>query len=208
MPFVILFTLCFFYLVFYLVYKLVVLAANAIVDSSMRKEVIDGEIAEKGAKFTFKIKDWFTWNVQTNNEKGTAGGNIKINFPVKSALALAVICFVLCAVCMIWPPTAFLVPAIFFLFALYYFQKWWRTLQVVKSVEDWYAHTSIPEFAKRQLARHAAKGMVGGVCAGLNEYTGVYTGIIRILFIATSFAGGLGIIIYGFLWFILPNRTI
>lgn len=208
MPFLILIVLCLFYTVLYIIYRAVVFIAKGVIDSKLRKDIIDGEIAEKGANFKFKIKDWFSWSVNTINEKGTASGSIKMNFPVKSALALALICFAICGVCFVYPPTALLIPAIFLLFTLYYLRQWWRALKVVKTVEDWYEQTPIHEFAQRRLARVPNKGIVAGLCAGLNEYTGIQAGYIRIAFIGTTFIGGAGIIAYGFLWFVLPVKNV
>ena len=207
MPIVILFVLCVFYALFYFAYKVIVIAANNVLESNLRREIIDGEIGEKGAKFSFKVKDWFTWNVQTNNEKGTAGGNIKINFPIKSALGLAVVCLILSGLCLAFPITSFLIPLILFSFAAFYFLKWWKALGVVKSLENWYEQTEVAKFAKKQLARTQSQGMIAGICKGLNEYTGINTGIFRGTFVITTFFGGAGFVAYGFLWFVLPNKN-
>ena len=130
--FAIIILLAFFYLVFFLIYKVIVYIANKQLKSNftdLRKEIVDGDIGEKGIKVTLKLKDWFNWNIQTNNEKGTAGGNIKINFPIKSALGIAIVCFTLCILSVTIPITKYLVPTILFSFGVYHLVKWWRALQ-------------------------------------------------------------------------------
>ena len=201
--------LALFELALFLAYKALVYVANQrlmVNFTDLRKEIVDGEIAEKGIKVTLKLKDWFNWNIQTNNEKGTAGGNIKINFPVKSALGLAIICFILCILSATFKVTAYLVPLIMLSFGVYYLIKWWRALQLVKSLDEWFQNSEIYAFTKKRLYRSPNKYILGGVCSGLSEYTGIGVGITRITFIVITFAtGGIAAAGYGLLWIVVPN---
>jgi phage shock protein PspC (stress-responsive transcriptional regulator) len=50
-------------------------------------------------------------------------------------------------------------------------------------------------------------GRIAGVCAGLGEEFHISVTLIRVLFVlATIFSGGLGLIVYIALWFIMPKR--
>src|SRR6185295_8929006 len=105
---------------------------KGLVRSETRKEIIDAEVTGKGSRLTLKLKQWFNWNVQVNYEKGTAGGNIKLNFPVKSAIGLAFICLAISILCASLPLTSWLVPLIFALFAGYHFLNWYRSLKIAQ----------------------------------------------------------------------------
>lgn len=48
--------------------------------------------------------------------------------------------------------------------------------------------------------------MVAGVCAGLGEYFSLDPILFRILFVALTFAGGSGVLIYIILIFIIPEE--
>jgi phage shock protein C len=48
--------------------------------------------------------------------------------------------------------------------------------------------------------------MLGGVCGGLGEYFDIDPVIVRLLFVALAFAGGLGIILYIIAWIIIPRN--
>ena len=47
--------------------------------------------------------------------------------------------------------------------------------------------------------------MVGGVCGGLAEYSGIDPLLWRVGFVALAFAGGTGVIIYLLLWLLMPS---
>ncbi|HRR92978.1 MAG TPA: PspC domain-containing protein, partial [Bacteroidales bacterium] len=47
--------------------------------------------------------------------------------------------------------------------------------------------------------------MIGGVCAGIAAYWHIEPLVIRIIFLALVFAGGLGLLIYLILWIVLPE---
>src|SRR5438093_4910039 len=57
----------------------------------------------------------------------------------------------------------------------------------------------------RVLRRDPANGIVAGVCAGLARQLGVDPLLVRAAFVATTFAGGLGIALYGLAWLLLPE---
>ncbi|MCF7858577.1 MAG: PspC domain-containing protein [Candidatus Cloacimonetes bacterium] len=59
---------------------------------------------------------------------------------------------------------------------------------------------------KTKLARSWEKRMIAGVCGGFSQYLGWDVSLIRIAFIAMAFAGGVGIFLYFFFWFIFPNE--
>ena len=54
------------------------------------------------------------------------------------------------------------------------------------------------------LRRDRSNGVVAGVCAGIAKQTGVDAAVIRIVFVALVFAGGIGLILYVLLWALLP----
>src|SRR4051812_35015945 len=54
------------------------------------------------------------------------------------------------------------------------------------------------------LRRDPAHGIVAGVCAGLARQLGVDVLVVRVAFVAGSFAGGLGIVLYVLAWLLLP----
>ncbi len=45
----------------------------------------------------------------------------------------------------------------------------------------------------------------GGVCGGLSEYIGIDVSIISLLFVVLSFVGGVGLIAYIVMWFVIPD---
>lgn len=58
---------------------------------------------------------------------------------------------------------------------------------------------------KRMLYRHPSQGILGGVCSGIADFTGMDAALIRILwFVATVATGGGGILAYATLWLLLP----
>jgi phage shock protein PspC (stress-responsive transcriptional regulator) len=46
--------------------------------------------------------------------------------------------------------------------------------------------------------------MIGGVCGGLAEYSGIDALLYRVGFVALAFAGGSGVLIYLLLWLLMP----
>ncbi|MDX6660813.1 MAG: hypothetical protein QOJ55_1635 [Solirubrobacteraceae bacterium] len=58
--------------------------------------------------------------------------------------------------------------------------------------------------AYRSLWRDPQHGLVAGVCAGLAERLGVDPLLLRAAFVAATAAGGVGVVAYAVLWFLLP----
>jgi phage shock protein PspC (stress-responsive transcriptional regulator) len=58
--------------------------------------------------------------------------------------------------------------------------------------------------AYRSLWRDPEHGLVAGVCAGLAERLGVDPLLLRAAFVAATAAGGVGVVVYGVLWLLLP----
>jgi phage shock protein C len=54
------------------------------------------------------------------------------------------------------------------------------------------------------LRRSATDKMIGGVCGGLAEHTGIDSLVWRAGFLALSFAGGAGFLAYLLLWVLMP----
>src|SRR3954468_18704697 len=54
------------------------------------------------------------------------------------------------------------------------------------------------------LRRDPAHGVLGGVCAGVARQLGVDPLVVRVAFVAASFAGGLGLALYLLGWALLP----
>ncbi len=59
----------------------------------------------------------------------------------------------------------------------------------------------------RRLYAIEGEKKLAGICAGLGEFFRMDPNIFRILFVVSAFAGGLGLIIYVILYFILPRRN-
>jgi signal transduction histidine kinase len=62
-----------------------------------------------------------------------------------------------------------------------------------------------PAATARRLYRRPDLGIAGGVATGIAEHLGVPTKIIRIAFVGLSFAGGLGVALYGAYLIVLPT---
>ena len=54
------------------------------------------------------------------------------------------------------------------------------------------------------LRRDRGDAVIGGVCAGLGRRLGIDPIVLRVVFIAATAAGGLGLIAYGLAWALLP----
>jgi len=61
-----------------------------------------------------------------------------------------------------------------------------------------------PQPAVHPLQRGADR-RIAGVCAGLADYFGVDTWLVRLIFVALLFAGGIGLVIYVVLWVVMPD---
>ena len=63
-----------------------------------------------------------------------------------------------------------------------------------------------PSAAPRRepLRRDHAHRLVGGVCAGIGRHLGIDPLVVRIVFVAAATAGGVGIVLYGLAWVLVP----
>jgi len=59
--------------------------------------------------------------------------------------------------------------------------------------------------ARRNLYRSCKSRVLGGVCGGLGEYFDVDPVLIRLLFLISIIAGGIGFVVYLFAWLVIPN---
>jgi signal transduction histidine kinase len=64
--------------------------------------------------------------------------------------------------------------------------------------------TAAHHAGSRSLRRDRSNGVVAGVCAGIAKQAGVDVVLVRIVFVALAFAGGLGIVLYLLLWAFVP----
>ncbi|MGY1650132.1 PspC domain-containing protein [Geodermatophilus sp. SYSU D01119] len=64
--------------------------------------------------------------------------------------------------------------------------------------------TALPPTPRRELRRARSGAMLGGVSAGLADYSGIDTVLWRVLFVALTLAGGAGIVLYAALWVLTP----
>jgi signal transduction histidine kinase len=58
----------------------------------------------------------------------------------------------------------------------------------------------------RRLCRWPDEGRLAGVAAGIAEHVRVNVRLVRVIFVVLSFAGGLGLALYGAYWIVLPTR--
>jgi signal transduction histidine kinase/phage shock protein PspC (stress-responsive transcriptional regulator) len=61
------------------------------------------------------------------------------------------------------------------------------------------------QHASRRIQRSSSDRIVAGVAAGIGDYFGVDPTIVRLAFVALTFAGGFGIVAYGVLWMLIPS---
>ena len=62
--------------------------------------------------------------------------------------------------------------------------------------------------ARPQLRRSGTDKMLGGVCGGLAEYSGIDTVLWRIGFVALTLTTGSGIVVYPILWVLMPSAPV
>jgi phage shock protein PspC (stress-responsive transcriptional regulator) len=72
---------------------------------------------------------------------------------------------------------------------------------------SWEPPTPPPGPPARPQLRRSNDKMIGGVCGGLAEYSGIDPLLWRIGFVALAFAGGSGILVYLLLWLLMPHAT-
>ena len=57
---------------------------------------------------------------------------------------------------------------------------------------------------REPLRRDRAHRLVAGVCAGIGRHLRIDPLIVRIVFVAAATAGGVGILLYGLAWVLVP----
>jgi phage shock protein C len=62
--------------------------------------------------------------------------------------------------------------------------------------------------AARRLRRSGTDRMVGGVCGGLADCTGIDPVLWRVGFVGLTVAGGSGVLVYVFLWMLAPAEPL
>lgn len=90
------------------------------------REAVQMQRKGSGKSLRLKLASVFAWQVSINEEKGTAGGSIKLNFPIRSSLLVGLLCLGLAF--FIGPISQFVVPIIFLLFAVHHLGRWLRSL--------------------------------------------------------------------------------
>jgi phage shock protein C len=58
---------------------------------------------------------------------------------------------------------------------------------------------------RRQLRRSGTEKMLGGVCGGLAEYSGIDPVLWRVGFVGLTLFGGAGVVVYLLLWVLMPS---
>lgn len=58
----------------------------------------------------------------------------------------------------------------------------------------------------KKLYRSKKNQMICGVCAGIGDYLNVDSNVVRLIFAATTFAGGISIIVYILAALIIPTE--
>jgi phage shock protein C len=66
----------------------------------------------------------------------------------------------------------------------------------------------IPAPTRPELRRSGTDRMLGGVCGGLAEYSGIDAVLWRVGFVGFTIAGGAGLVVYLLLWVLLPSAPL
>lgn len=59
---------------------------------------------------------------------------------------------------------------------------------------------------EKKLYRSRTKRLIGGVCGGLADFTGLDATIIRLVWAAAIFFAGTGLLLYLLCWIIIPEE--
>ena len=73
----------------------------------------------------------------------------------------------------------------------------WIAIPASDALED--------ETSAKKMYRDTDKRVIGGVASGVAAFWGIDSTIVRVIFIATTFAGGLGLVVYVIMWIALPE---
>jgi signal transduction histidine kinase len=60
--------------------------------------------------------------------------------------------------------------------------------------------------AREPLRRDRSRRLVAGVCAGIGRHLGVDPLVVRVAFVAAATAGGVGFVLYGLAWLLMPDE--
>jgi len=64
-----------------------------------------------------------------------------------------------------------------------------------------------PRYDIRNLRRSTTDRVIGGVCGGLGQYTGIDPVVFRIVFGVLAVFGGAGLVLYALAWLLVPDDT-
>jgi phage shock protein C len=64
-----------------------------------------------------------------------------------------------------------------------------------------------PSASRRVLRKSRDERVVAGVCGGIGRYLGVDPILIRVAFVVLAVGGGLGFLLYGLAWLVIPNES-
>ena len=77
----------------------------------------------------------------------------------------------------------------------------------MSSYEPYHQSVPAPPAAKRPLTRSRDRKVLGGVCAGFADYTGLDVNLIRIVLVAaTIFGVGTPVLVYVVGWALMPEQ--
>ncbi|WNV76545.1 PspC domain-containing protein [Geodermatophilus sp. DSM 44513] len=62
--------------------------------------------------------------------------------------------------------------------------------------------------ARPELRRNGTDRLLGGVCGGLAEYSGIDVVLWRVGAVGLTLAGGTGVVVYLLLWVLLPSAPL
>ena len=86
-----------------------------------------------------------------------------------------------------------------------------KSSQTAKQVQNPHAQkatATTPQKASQKFYRLPSKQILGGVCAGLSEYTGINLALMRLIWVLFGLALCIGVIVYLFLWVVVPSSPI
>jgi phage shock protein C len=66
----------------------------------------------------------------------------------------------------------------------------------------------VPASTRPELRRRGTDRMLGGVCGGLAEYSGIDAVLWRVGAVGLTVAGGAGVVVYLLLWVLLPSAPL
>ena len=66
----------------------------------------------------------------------------------------------------------------------------------------------LPASSRPELRRSGTDRMLGGVCGGLAEYSGIDAVLWRVGMVGLTVAGGAGVVVYLLLWVLLPSAPL